>query len=361
VAEASGLIELELSLLRWCFRGLEIPGEAASRLAEEAAGHTEALRRHKIDSLLYIGCSLDAPAQRVYDKVWKCQREALLTLIGLLLERGISPIVFKGGEFLAASFDPHAVGLNNDVDLLVHAHELGAAKQALYTMGYSQSLFDPELGKLVDRDVQEVGSFESRAYELAPFNRAEEEVELEADELEFARAWQSHPLWVVGDRAVVVTTFDVHHGVAYDVGGEEFFPRAVTSALGVGRAMSAADQLWFTTSRFYNEVAVNDKNTLRDFAYIASLLRDAEIDWDIVLGATDKYDLRPSLYYYLAFLNMLGGVVPEGVLRELLPSKGSRHRDWGWQLSKLFSLIDPFPLPLQVDSVLSADSLLARP
>ena len=341
--ELSDLVKLELSLLKWCFKGLKIPENKASRLIEESSNHLEALRRHKIDSLLYIGCSLDSLAQRVYDKVWKSQREALLTLIELLLERGISPIIFKGAEFLATSYHPHAICLNNDVDLLVEVHELGTVKKVLYNMDYSQSLFDPDLGKLIDRDVQEVGNFEASGYELVAFNRMEEVV-LESDELEFARTWQSHPLWVVNDRGIVVTTFDVHYGVAYDVKGEEFFPRAVSSALGVGRAMSAADHLWFTTSRFYNEVAVNDKNSLRDFAYIASLLSTAQIDWDTVVGAASKYDLRPSLYYYFAFMNMMGGGVPDDVLQELLPSKGSRHRDWGWQLSKLFGLTDPYPL-----------------
>lgn len=341
--ELSGLVEFELDLLKRCFRGFKTSKAEAARLAEEGTKYLAALKRHKIDSLLYVGCLLDSPIQRVYDKVWMRQREALLHLLNQLLDKGISPIIFKGAEFLAASYHPHALGLNNDVDILVERPELGTVKKVLHSMDYSQSLFDPNVGELVDRDLQDIAEFERAGYELIPFNR-KEEIELEADELAFAQTWQSHPLWVVDDRCFVITTFDPHYGVSYDVPGDEFFSRAVPSAVGAGRAMSLADQLWFTTSRYYNEVALNGKDSLRDFAYIASLIPNDQIDWDVILGAADRYDLRPSLYYYFAFLNRLGGAIPDEALEELSPGKGSRDRDWGWQLSKLFDLIDPYPL-----------------
>ena len=108
--------------------------------------------------------------------------------------------------------------------------------------------------------------------------------------------------------------------------------------------MSPADHLWFITGRYYNEVAMHDKRSLRDFVYIIPILVNSHIDWEIILQSASDYNLRPSLYYYLFFLNQLlsGRYIPIEVIDKLSPANGSRSRDWGWQLDKLFDRVECF-------------------
>jgi hypothetical protein len=115
--------------------------------------------------------------------------------------------------------------------------------------------------------------------------------------------------------------------------------------LGQGLSFSDSNQLWLLTSRYYTEVAVHGKSSLRDFAYILPLIACGDLDWDVVLSTARKYGLRSSLYYYLYFMSFLTeGAVPKSVLAELSPDRGNRRHDWGWQLGKLFDLVEAFPL-----------------
>lgn len=338
--ELSDLAKLEIQLLSWCCKGFNIPRGEAARAFEAGVPFLEHLRNRRIESLLYIGAEIAPPIQRLYTKVWQHQREALLTFLNEAARVGMRPIVFKGAE-LFSRYYPGGLCLLNDLDVLVRPDELGRAKKVLYGMDYRQAVVDESV-RLVDRDIGEIAEIEGSHYELASFKRLLE-ISVTDDELSFAKGWQDHPLWVVGDRCYVEIDFDVHHGVAYDVTGEEFFGRAVPSALGVGETMSVADHLWLTTSRFYNEVAAHGKSTLRDFAYAGALLTEPRIDWDVVTGAAEKYENGPTLYYFLYFLKAIGGVVPEAVLRDLDPARCSRACDWGWQLGRLFNTTERFP------------------
>jgi hypothetical protein len=103
--------------------------------------------------------------------------------------------------------------------------------------------------------------------------------------------------------------------------------------------------VWITLTRYYNEVALLGKRYLRDFAYIIPILKNEAIDWDVVLSANRSYELHAPLFYYLNFLRSLGACVPEAVLAETSPLRSERLRDFGWQLGKLFDVLEPSPSP----------------
>jgi hypothetical protein len=162
-------------------------------------------------------------------------------------------------------------------------------------------------------------------------------------QIRLAASWQRRPLWVVGGQPYVVLEVDVHHGLAADIESAPFFQRAVNSIYPNALTLSSGDHLWFTISRYYNEVALHGKRSLRDFAYSAALIHSAP-DWDRVLTAASEYSLHPSLYYYLYFLNKITSArVPSEVLNELFPVSKVRLRDWGWQIGKLFDGVEPWP------------------
>jgi hypothetical protein len=318
-------------------------GEIAGLLAEQAL-LVPPLRHRRIESLLYFACHQNPPPQRAYDKAWHAQRQAMDLIVRALMEAGVTPIIFKGAEFLAEWYGGSGICFIYDIDILVHRQEIGLVKQVLFTHGYRQSVFDPKEGRLVDVDVQEIAKMEATQCELVGFVRLEE-VACDSAEQEFLREWNHAPFFVVGDKAYVLLQFDVHHQVTVDVETEQFFRRAKPSATGRGLTMCAADQIWFTTCKYYTEVATRGKESLRDFAYLLPCLNQPAIDWDVIVGSVQHYGLRPALYYYLRIMDELsGGVVPARVLEELQPTKGSRGLDWGWQLSKLCDAIDPDPL-----------------
>lgn len=336
-------LEVYLSVLSWAAHRRNPAPERRDELLRHGLPLIPQLRAKRIDSLLYLACARDDPAQRVYDKVWTIQRRAAHALLRELDASGVYTVVMKGAEIVERFFGGHGLTFLNDVDLLVARDDIQAIKRILYANGYAQHLFNRDRQALLPRDVREIAEIEAAHYELAPFNRLEE-IELDDDEAAFVRAWDWHPVWAVGQRFFVVAEFDVHYAVAFDVPGEEFFPRCVPSALGAGRSMSLADQLWFVTSRFYNEVGASGKATLRDIAYLTAVLAGGGIDWDVVVDAAERYDLRPSLYYYFCFADWLagGGVLPSWVVQRLRPSLGARGRDWGWQLAKLIGSDETF-------------------
>ena len=344
--EQSNWARIAFWLLAGCFNNLKSSDLLSQQLDAVNSKHIDVLAGRKIDSLLYLGYSLKSPIQNVYDTVWGIQNKWLNILVNRLIESSVSPIIFKGGELLNAYYRSRALGCLADLDILVDRKDLGVAKQCLYSMGFRQSTLDRGSETLVDLDILDIARIESTHYELAPFSKFEE-IELEEEEFKCAQKNQPYPLQIIDGKCFVIVQFDIHHRVASDIESDGFFKRAIPSALGCGLTMSPADQIWFMTSRYYNEVAIHGKRSLRDFAYLAPIISRSDISWDIVLSAARIYELRPSLYYYLSFLDKLAGnIIPSEVFDELLPSKGIRSRDWGWQLSKLFDEIDPFPLEL---------------
>lgn len=334
--------DLAVKLLAWSARGANSTAAADIEPNSLVDTDIDRLVESKIDSLLNFALSEIPARQRLYEKVWATQRDVLREAVSALDSASVSSLIYKGAEFFARCYVSRPLSIVNDIDLLVGEPQVSAVKKAMSTYGFQQARFEPISGSLVDVDAAELASIEDRHYELVPF-RTTRTLHLDNEELEIARQWNKHPLWVVNDTAIVVAELDVHHSVAADLPGDEFFARAMPSSLGFGQTMSVADLVWLTTSKYYTEVALHGKTSLRDFAYIAPLLGRPELDWDVVLAATNEYELRPSLYYFLSFLDMLAGnVIPPEVLVQLNPTNGMRYRDWGWQLAKLLGGVDSF-------------------
>lgn len=97
-------------------------------------------------------------------------------------------------------------------------------------------------------------------------------------------------------------------------------------------------------SRYYTEVSVHGKPTLRDLAHVAPLLLSNAIEWEVIIAAARSYEIRSALYYPLRLLVFLvDNPVPPDALEELSPIRGSRMRDFGWQIGKLFYFVEPPP------------------
>ena len=218
-----------------------------------------------------------------------------------------------------------------------------AAQKALYAAGFRPAAYEPSAGELVDRDVADIAAVELHHYELIAFRKVVT-IDVDDDVRAAIAARGTDPVWVLDGDVRVVVEVDVHHGVATDVASGPFFERAVAGALSGSLTMSAADHLWFTASRYYTELSVHGKESLRDLAYLAPLVARGAVAWDVVVAAAVDLDIRPSVYYLLALLDWaLGHPVPQAVLADLDPLRGSRLRDWGWQLGRLFGVVDPSP------------------
>jgi hypothetical protein len=155
---------------------------------------------------------------------------------------------------------------------------------------------------------------------------------------------RQHPAFIGNGALTVIVEIDIHHNVATDTDPKPLLDRAVRSQCLSGFTLSAADHLWLNCSRYYNEVALFGKRTLRPIAYTAPLLNEV-IDWDIVMSTARDLDLSASLYYPLRILEMLTQVpVPTDVLSSVNPRYLGAERDFGWQLGPLFGFIEEFPL-----------------
>lgn len=333
-----------LELLAWSARRPQLDEKDISRLTAASRPHLTTLKEKKLDSLFYLSCAVESADQNIYDKVWSVQRETIIDFCRCMADEGVEFYLFKGGECSARWYGLRSLGIFNDVDVLVARQDIGKVKALLYQNGFRQALFDPERGALVDRDVADVALAESNHYEIVAFSKLVA-ADILAEDLSRAPAPVASPLVLVGDRPMVIVDLDVHHGVATDVDVSDVTDGAQPSAMGLGLSFSDSNQVWLLTSRYYTEVALYGKRSLRDFCYILPVLACGSIDWDVVMRAARKYELRASLFYYFCFMSYLAeGSVPAEVLSGLSPTGGTRLRDWGWQLGKLFEFIDAFPL-----------------
>jgi hypothetical protein len=328
---------LAIHLLKQCFSG---PGQLSGAI--ECTPHElDWLYERKLDSLYYIYSGSDSSRQALYDKIQLLQAEALVDLLRELSSAHVHAIVLKGAFFCKQYFRGRGLSFNNDVDLLVRKQLLGQAKHVLLELGYRQAYVDAKSGRLLERHPFDVAIIESEHYELAPFKRLLP-LDLPEDQFAFAQQWNNHPLWVLDGQAYVELDFDIHHGLAYDVEGAELFERAILSPFPNGFTLTPADHLWYTTSKYYNEVALHGKFSLREFAYLAGLLGAGQVDWGTLIDAVDTYGIAFTLYYYFTFLTWLRpGAIPSDVIAHLKDSY-PRKRDFGWQLHQFAD--SPFPL-----------------
>lgn len=307
--------------------------------------HEPDLRARGIDSLHYLSRELPNVAQRVYDKVWRAQRDALEAMLACATQVDLPVLVFKGADAIVRYYEGRPLGLMADCDVLVQRADLVSIQAILYGLGYRPAIFNPGTGGLVDRDIANIAEIESRHYELAPFSRMQP-LDFDAEELEFARRFGAGPLRVVVNQAFAVIEFDVHHRVAADVDSAPLLARARPGLIPNALALSAEDSIWYILSKHYTEVALFGKRGLRDLAYVAPAIVSESIDWQLISQVGVEQELHCSLFYPLRTLQLILGeeYVPANVLRDLAPDACSRIRDWGWQLGKLFDVVEPFPL-----------------
>jgi hypothetical protein len=338
--------------LGWQEAAVELLARLAQPAQPRPLPHIDvAVRRRlidaKIDGLERLCADAPTPLHRVYERVWLAQLAAAREVVAELARRGAEPILFKGVELCARHLSTCIPSMMGDVDMLVPRQQLGTVRAALFALGYRQADYDVAKAVLIDADIANIAAVESAHYEMFPFRRAEP-LALDVDELAAMRALPTRaPLYAAGktDQCQLVMEVDVHHRVALDIETAPLLERCQDSALAGARTFGNADHLWIATARYYCEVAVHGKRTLRDFVYLVSLLRDNRVDWDVVLDAAREYELRPALFYYLTFADRLfeSGIIPAPTLAELDPRRGSRLRDWGWQLGALFDAIEPMP------------------
>jgi hypothetical protein len=307
------------------------------------APHDLALRTRFIDSLHQTGHAGKSPAQRLYGKIWRIHEAALAEFIRSCNGVGIRPTILKGAEFTKEFFDENPLGYMADADCLVAREEISTVKNVLFRLGYKQGRFDEEAWAFKELDVVQIANIEQVHYELAPFCRIVE-LDLDQEELAVAATIARRLIWIRDGQALFELMLDIHHAFAADITAEEVAIERCDSAFAGALTLSYTDHLWLNCAKYYTEVALHGKRTLREFAYLSAIMRTKKIRWEKVVDAADRFQIHASLYYYLVFAADLADIVlPDDVLWYLSPVRGARLRDWGWQLGPLFDSIDPMP------------------
>ncbi|WP_198023133.1 nucleotidyltransferase family protein [Mesorhizobium sp. LSHC414A00] len=347
---------LAFALMQWCGERFE-PKKFDLDLYAVEDETLRFLRSRQIDSLYILAAGQVDSWQRAYDMAWSLQRAALIEIVGSLVQAGVRTLVFKGIELQERFLQGHSLAILGDLDILIQRSDVESAKAVLYALGFRHAFFKDESAGIVSRDIREVAQVELTHYELAPFVKL---VPLEPEPwlIEVARGYNRNPLHLLNGQPVLVIEVDIHHNVASDAEPEMFFDRAVSSAHGVGETFCSADHIWLNLSRYYNEVALHGKQSLRPLAYTVPLISDPSVDWEIVQKVATDMNLGRPLYYYLGLADRLvPGFVPAETLRTVLASDDGRLRDWGWQVGKIFDVDEPFPLHHFHNQQAMADSL----
>jgi hypothetical protein len=304
----------------------------------------EQLQRTKLEPYLAASAGADEPfAGGYYRDAWQLQRGEFVETLQDLNAAGIVPTTFKGCELFERYSNGGSFGLMTDVDIIVSKDELIETMSVLYRRGMKPGSIDYETGRFQPLKIEEIGAVEMQHFQLPPF-LVMKEVKLMPASFKFARAHGRRPLKVFGERCYLIFEIDVHNRTAFDVPFEMFTAHRCDSVFKNARTLSPTDHLWSITARYYNEVALHKKTSLREFIYIAMIVRNEDVDWDRFLELTHEFGTYAACYYPLAFLHSIEpSRVPEAALSKLRPVEGRRGRDYGWQLGKLFDFIEPLP------------------
>jgi len=337
-------ISVALSLLAWSAKRAPLAAADVAALTHAAQPVISTLKQKKIDSLFYISCDVKSTDQEIYEQVWSIQKRTMLSIVRCFADEDIEFYLFKGSECCERWYKSRPIGIFNDVDILVHRHDIGKVKAILYQNNFRQARFEASQSQLVDRDVAEVGAIEAQHYELAPFIKMVP-LDLDLNKFDPVPSWIEFPIVEINGQWMLAVELDIHHGVATDIEIEDVITDAKLSSFELGLSLSDSNQVWVLISRYYTEVSLFEKRSLRDFNYVLPILASGNVDWDNILRNSSKYELGPALFYFFSFMDHLAGnVVPAEVLSELSPLKTARMRDSGWQLGKLFDFVEPFPL-----------------
>lgn len=338
-------VEVSINLLRISPNLFNAPNDTKIVLKKFGVDCMNFLQERKIDSLLYLSCFPESVAQNIYNKIWINQRQLLIEFINSCRKRGIIPLVLKGAEVVEHYYCSKPISFMDDVDVLVRRQDIVSAMEILYILGLKPGVFDRQRNEFVNADIKDIAKVELNHYELPSFSLPVQ-LDLTEEEMNYLSKLDPQiPIYLCENKSILVVTLDVHYGVATNIDSEQFFERSISSCFNGAVTMSIPDYIWFTTSRFYTEVAMHGKRSLRDFAYLLAVISNSKVNWDSMLEMVKKYDLGSSLYYYFYFMNaVINNLVPPKIINELHPQKGGRFYDWGWQLSKLFNIVDPYPL-----------------
>ena len=304
----------------------------------------EALRLKRVDAPFYYGGEGDSVALKVYRKAWSLQCAAIERFGSAFSSAGLRPILFKGAPLIQANNSGRPLGLLADIDVVVPRQSLVDAMAILYSNGLKPGELNKETGRLDPADIESIALVEAGHYQLPPF-RAVQPVQLDADELRWIGERDAKPLHVLGGVGLFVLEVDVHHRTASDVDLEPFMDRLVASPFAGYAALEPADHLWTLLVRYYNEVALHGKTTLRELIYCGLLIGAGGIEWRHLIAACDEYRTHPACYYLLRFFHSLApDLVPGDVVETLRVGLRSCLRDFGWQLGKLFDFVEAMPL-----------------
>ncbi len=301
------------------------------------------LGRKRIDSLYLSRAPKGDSAQRAYDALWSVQREVLHESLAALADAGVTALAIKGAAFHEASPARYGLSAMADVDVLVDSGAREQARRTLEELGLVQGEWSSSARQVVRHPTALIADLERPHYELYPFARPVA-LDLDAAQVEILRGHELDCVMIGGQPHVLVRV-DVHHAIATGIDGGAIVTRREFAGPESVPLWAPADALWATLSRFYAEVALHGKRTLRDFAYVVRLLRENTVDWSVVAEANEQHLLHASLYYYLRFVDWLtrGTFVPADLLESASPLRGARRRDYGWQLGKLFDFIEESP------------------
>lgn len=304
----------------------------------------EYLRSRYIYGVGALGIDTQDPLLQVYDKVWKAQKRCLREILDTFSAAGIDLLVYKGAEVNERHGSAVAYTVRGDVDVIVRPEQLEQAKQLLRDIGYQQAKFDTASGTLVPIDPRVLAEADRDHYVALSFAKVES---FDGADASAHGVRTAHPFHMIGDRVVAVLAIDIATGIDRTMDAAWLFASSIPSVHPGARAMKVEDHLWYLATMFYVQTfQYRHKHKLSQLVDLSLLLSHAKnVDWDYVVATALRLELLPGIYYPLAFLSAISETarVPEPVLRRLTPDHGARLRDYGWQIHKLFGIVEPLP------------------
>jgi hypothetical protein len=324
-----------LAGLRSCFNPVSLPplDEHLLNILFEA----------KIDTTYFRQQAPLHPRQRLYEKIWREQRRQLVLVLRAFQDEGCRALVYKSSEYNPSLLQDRPINVSCDADVLVPGEDIQLSKKILLDAGFRQAHLLND-GSLREMSHQEIGANEADSYEICPFRKLAT-LDLDQEEARASRQLPIDFLLADAQQTKILIEIDVHERVAADIEPGLLFGGTRSSALGVGETFSWENHLWLTSAKFYSEVALHGKRSLRELVFLGMISNSIPIDWNRLCATAADLELRPALYYPLNFLREIIGVpVPAEVMIELSPAKGSRDRDWGHLLGPLLGFVEPLPL-----------------
>lgn len=317
------------------------PHVPTERLRDLGGPHESKLSEKRIDSLYYSVCNPDHPRQRMYQLACDQRIQETLDILHELESLDVEPLVLDDNEASIRYDHGLATGETATITLLVPQDALWKAEKVLYGRGYVQGDYNRNTHEWVCVEHARQLRHELQSCKLWPFRRAVPATDLDDAAL---REAQRNPSFLVrDDGARLFLTVEVRHALAPNLDTNAVLQRSIAGASGA-RALSRADQLWSSMSRCYDEAAAGADRTLRGLVWIAPLIADPNVDWNLLVRTAVEQKATSAHLYWLTFFCTLGAkAVPADALQELRSHHHRSERNWGWQLEHLFDVEPTFP------------------